>query len=198
MNIEKLSIPNKVLEELLSCIDRFQINTPYRLAHFLAQCSHESGNFQRVEENLNYSADALVKLFPIHFTKQEAELIYARNPEKIANRLYANRMGNGHELSGNGWKFRGRGYIQLTGADNYHELSMTVDDPDVFLNPSVVAEKYPLLSAGWFWSSRHLNAIADGGTDHTIIAAITKKINGGTIGLEDRINQFQKFYKELS
>ena len=172
-----------------------EINSKLRKAHFLSQCAHESGNFTFLSENLNYSADGLLKIFPKYFDKALA-LSYARNPQKIANRVYANRMGNGDEKSGDGWKFKGRGYIQLTGKNNYVAFGKAINE-DIAANPDLVATKYPLLSAAWFWSSNSLNALADKGADDASVTAITKRVNGGTIGLPDRIKHFKEYYTLL-
>lgn len=188
----KGNIPDSVYDELFDTATRFQLNSPLRIAHFLAQCSHESMGFSRKEENLNYSAERLIQVFPKYFNPDQAKL-YARNPVIIASRVYANRMGNREEDSGDGYRYRGRGYIQLTGHDNYKAFDLAVSD-DVVGNPDFVARKYPLFSAGWFWNSRKLNDLADLGADQQVVADITKKINGGYHGLEDRVNQFNKFY----
>lgn len=188
----KGNIPESVYEELFDTATRFNLNSPLRIAHFLAQCHHESMGFSRKEENLNYSAERLLQVFPKYFNPDQAKL-YARNPVIIASRVYANRMGNREEDSGDGYRYRGRGYIQLTGHDNYKAFDLAVSD-DVVGNPDFVAMKYPLFSAGWFWNSRRLNDLADLGADQQVVADITKKINGGYHGLEDRVNQFNKFY----
>lgn len=188
----KGKIPDIVYDELFDTATRFQLNSPLRIAHFLAQCHHESMGFSRKEENLNYSAERLLQVFPKYFNPDQAKL-YARNPVIIASRVYANRMGNREEDSGDGYRYRGRGYIQLTGHDNYKAFDLAVSD-DVVGNPDFVAMKYPLFSAGWFWNSRKLNDLADLGADQQVVADITKKINGGYHGLEDRVNQFNKFY----
>ncbi len=174
-------------------MDKFQINTPLRLCHFLAQCGHESGNFKAVNENLNYGAKGLRGVFPKYFPTDALAAEYERKPEKIANKIYGGRMGNGPEASGEGYKFRGRGYIQLTGKDNYSAFDKVVAE-DITANPDLVATKYPLLSAAWFWNSRKLNEIADKGATDAEVTAITKKVNGGTIGLDDRIKHFKEFY----
>lgn len=188
----KGNIPDHVYDELFDTATRFNLNSPLRIAHFLAQCHHESMGFSRKEENLNYSAERLLQVFPKYFNPDQAKL-YARNPVIIASRVYANRMGNREEDSGDGYRYRGRGYIQLTGHDNYKAFDLAVSD-DVVGNPDLVATKYPLFSAGWFWNSRKLNDLADLGADQQVVADITKKINGGYHGLEDRVNQFNKFY----
>jgi putative chitinase len=196
--IEKLSsvLQPIVMDELQSVIDKFSIDNPLRLAHFLAQASHESGGFQVIRENLNYSKDGLVTIFPKYFNGETA-IKYEKKPEQIANIIYASRMGNGNKESGDGWKFRGRGYIQLTGKDNYTLFNGFVDD-DILTDPDLVASVYPLLSAGWFWNKSSLNSIADIGDSVDVVTRITRRINGGTNGLQDRIKQFDKFYKLLT
>ena len=197
MDIQKLKghIPDTVLAQIPSVMEKFKIDTPLELAHFLAQCGHESGNFKAVSENLNYSADGLKKIFPKYFPGNLNES-YARKPEAIASRVYASRMGNGDEASKEGFKFRGRGYIQLTGKANYAEFDKFVED-DILANPDLVATKYPLLSAAWFFSKNKLNEIASKGTDDATVTAVTKRVNGGTIGLADRIKHFKEFYSLL-
>ena len=194
MDIQKLKghVPDTVIAQIPEVMEKFQINTPLRLCHFLSQCGHESGNFKAVNENLNYGAKGLLGLFKKYFPTEAKALEYERKPEKIANLIYGGRMGNGPEASGEGYKFRGRGYIQLTGQDNYSAFDKVVAD-DIVANPDLVATKYPLLSAAWFWNSRGLNAIADKGASDVEVTGITKKVNGGTIGLEDRIKHFKEF-----
>lgn len=189
MNIQKL--PSIIQKELPRIIDKYEINTPFRLAHFLSQCAAESGEFTIVRENLNYSVTGLLNTFKKYFKTSIDAAEYARQPERIANRVYANRMGNGDEQSGDGWKFRGRGYIQLTGHDNYISFDKEVVD-NLIINPDFVATKYPLESAGWFWSQKGLNKIAD--TDN--IESVTKLINGGLNGLDNRRKYLTK-YKSL-
>lgn len=197
LNLEKLKghIPDSVLSQIPDTAKRFNITTPLRLAHFLAQCGHESGGFKAVSENLNYSADGLKKIFPKYFPGALNES-YARQPEKIANRVYSARMGNGDEKSGEGWKFRGRGYIQLTGKSNYAAFDKFVDD-DILANPDLIATKYPLASAAFFFNNNKLWAICDKGADDATVTAVTKRVNGGTIGLADRIKHFKEYYSLL-
>lgn len=192
----KAHIPDAVLDQIPDCMDKFSINTPLRLAHFLAQCAHESMDFSALEENLNYSAEGLKKVFAKYFTGDLADS-YARQPEKIASRVYANRMGNGDEASKEGYKYRGRGYIQLTGKENYGKFATAIND-DVVSNPDWVKSKYPLLSAAWFWDTRTLNQLADQGSGDEVVKQVTRRVNGGTIGLNDRIQHFKKFYALLS
>ena len=198
MDLSKLKghVPDTVIAEIPLIGEKYAINTPLRLAHFLAQAGHESGGFKAVKENLNYSAEGLNKIFPKYFPTVEAAKAYARNPEKIANKVYGGRMGNGDEASGDGFKFRGRGYIQLTGKVNYTAFDTAVPE-DILANPDLVATKYPLLSAGWFWGKNNLNALADKGALPGDVTAITKRVNGGTIGLADRQKHFIEYYNLL-
>jgi putative chitinase len=199
MNLDKLKghIPDTVIGQIPGVMDKFQINTPLRLAHFLAQCGHESGGFKHTNENLNYSADGLKKIFPKYFAQAGLAESYARQPEKIASRVYGGRMGNGDESTKEGFKFRGRGYIQLTGKSNYSEFDKFVNE-DILANPDLVATQYPLLSAAWFFHKNGLNAIADKGADDATVTAVTKRVNGGTIGLPDRIKHFKEYYSLLA
>jgi putative chitinase len=162
-------------------------------AHFFGQCAHESGNFTVFTENLNYSADGLTKIFKKYFPTLAVAQGYARKPEKIANKVYANRMGNGPEASGDGWKFRGRGPIQLTGKSNYTAFSQDIDRDDVLTDPDIVATELAFESALWFFRKNGLLAIADRGVSTAIITQITKRVNGGTHGLNDRIAKTTKF-----
>ena len=199
MNLEKLKghIPDEVIAQIPGVQEKFAINTPLRLAHFLAQTGHESGGFKFKSENLNYSAEILRKVFPKYFPDILVAKQYERKPEAIASRVYGGRMGNGPEATKEGFKFKGRGYIQLTGKDNYKAFDATVDD-DILANPDLVATKYPLLSAAWFWNSRKLNAIADQGATDEVVTKITKLVNGGTIGLADRIKHFKEYNNLLA
>ena len=167
------------------------------MAHFLAQCGHESGGFRIAAENLNYSAKGLRGIFGKYFKTDAEAAAYERKPEKIANRVYASRMGNGAEASGDGFKFRGRGFIQLTGRDNYTAFGKAIG-VDIANNPDLVGTNYKLLSAAWFWSKNGLNKLADGGASDAVVTSITKRVNGGTIGLPDRIKHFNEFYKLLA
>lgn len=176
-----------VAESLGSACDRFGIDTPLRLAGFLSQCAHESVGFKVTQENLNYSAQALVRVFPKRFDGRQA-IEYQRQPERIANRAYADRMGNGPEASGDGWRFRGRGFIQLTGRTNYAAFGKALDE-DVLADPSAVASpRLAALSAAWFWQTHRLNELADAKD----VLGMTKRINGGTNGLEER----ERLYKQ--
>jgi putative chitinase len=199
MKLEALSkkLPANVMDEIPLIMEKFGIDNPLRLSHFLSQCAHESGNFKLVRENLNYSADGLRKIFPKYFPTIEVANKYARQPEKIANRVYANRMGNGDEASGDGWKFRGRGAIQTTGKDNYAAFDKFVDD-DILANPDLVATKYPLMSAAFFFHKNKLWDICDKGHTHDVVVAVTKRVNGGVIGLEERQKNFDFFHNTLA
>ncbi len=193
LKLEKLKghIPDAVIAMIPDTAAKFQINTPLRLAHFLAQCGHESGGFKATSENLNYSAKGLMGIFKKYFPTEALANAYQRQPQKIANRVYANRMANGDEASGDGYKFRGRGYIQLTGKDNYTRFGNAIGE-NILSNPDVVSGKYALLSAAWFWSNNGLNKLADGGATDAVVTTITKRVNGGTIGLADRIKHFKE------
>jgi putative chitinase len=190
-------IPDAVIAMIPDTAAKFQINTPLRLAHFLAQCGHESGGFRATQENLNYSAQGLNGIFKKYFPTAAAAAAYARQPQKIASKVYANRMGNGSEASGEGYKFRGRGYIQLTGKENYTAFGKSIGE-DILSNPDVVSSKYALLSAAWFFSKNGLHKMADSGASDAVVTQITKRVNGGTIGLPDRIKHFKEYYKLLA
>ena len=199
MNLDKLKghIPDAVITQLPDTIIKFELNTPLRLAHFLAQAGHESGGFKLVNENLNYGAKGLNSIFKKYFPTNDIALLYERKPEKIANIVYASRMGNGDKTSGEGWKFRGRGYIQLTGKDNYKAFDAVVTE-NILENPDLVATKYPLMSAGWFFHKNGLHKLADGGATDAVVTTITKRVNGGTIGLADRQKHFKEYYHLLA
>ena len=194
MNLDKLKghVPDKVIADIPTIVEKFQVNTPLRLAHFLAQCGHESGNFRLTQENLNYGTKGLLGLFKKYFKDEAKAKLYERKPEKIANLIYGGRMGNGVETTGEGWKFHGRGYIQLTGKDNYTAFGKAIS-VDICANPDLVATQYALASAAWFWSKNGLNTIADLGATDEVVTKITKRVNGGTIGLADRIKHFKEF-----
>jgi putative chitinase len=180
--------PSGLTAALNVVLPKYQINTPQRIAGFLAQCGHESAGFSVLAENLNYSADGLCKVFPKRFATVAAAQPYHRQPEKIANKIYCDRMGNGNEASGDGYKFRGRGAIQLTGKDNYTKfaksIGKTLDETVVYCECLEGA----ICSAAWFWDTNKLNVTADASD----IVAMTKKINGGTIGLDDRKKHYQE------
>ncbi len=194
MNYSNLNskLPLSVVAELPDVINKFKIVNPLRLAHFLAQCSHESGNFRLVRENLNYSAQGLRATFPKYFPTDALAQQYARNPQAIGNRVYANRMGNGDEKSGDGFKYSGKGYIQLTGKSNYKVFSDFIGE-DCVANPELIATKYPLTSAGFFFNKNGLWAICDRGDTSDVVKSVTKRVNGGLIGLNDRIHHFNQF-----
>ena len=195
--LEKLKghIPDAVIAQIPDTASRFGITNTLRLAHFLSQCGHESGGFKAVRENLNYSAKGLVGIFKKYFSPTLA-IAYERQPEKIANRVYAGRMGNGDEHSGDGYKYRGRGYIQLTGKENYTRFDATVPE-NIVADPDLVATKYPLASAAFFFNNNKLWAICDKGATPEVVTAVTKRVNGGTIGLADRNKHFNEYYNLL-
>jgi len=181
-------LPTEVFDQILDAIILYKIDTPLRLAHFLAQCHHESNGFRVVEENLNYSAKGLLKVFPKYFNEKSAEE-YEHNKVRIASRVYANRMGNGNEESQDGWKYRGRGYIQLTGKDNYTAFNYRLPE-DIVSNPDLVATKYPMLSAAWFWDHNKINDVID---NDASVYDVTRKVNGGLNGIEDRMQLFEHY-----
>ena len=199
LNLAKLKghIPDNVIAMIPDTAAKFGINTPLRLAHFLAQCGHESGGFRATQENLNYSAKGLMGIFKKYFPTLALAQAYERKPEKIANRVYGGRMGNGSEASGEGYKFRGRGYIQLTGKENYTAFGKAIGE-DIPSNPDKVASQYALLSAAWFFSKNGLHRMADEGATDSVVTKITKRVNGGTIGLADRIKHFKEYYHLLA
>ena len=199
LKLDKLKghIPDAVIAMIPDTAAKFQINTPLRLAHFLAQCGHESGGFKLTQENLNYSAKGLNGIFKKYFPTLESAVPYERKPEKIANKVYGGRMGNGAEASGEGWKFHGRGFIQLTGKENYTAFTKSIGE-DCIANPDLVASKYALASAAWFFNKNGLHKMADGGATDAVVTSITKRVNGGTIGLADRIKHFKEYYHLLA
>jgi putative chitinase len=199
LKLDKLKghIPDAVIAMIPDTAAKFGINTPLRLAHFLAQCGHESGGFRATQENLNYSAKGLMGIFKKYFPNASLAAQYERKPAKIAARVYGGRMGNGNEASGEGYKFRGRGYIQLTGKENYTAFGKSIGE-DILSNPDVVSSKYALLSAAWFFSKNGLHKMADSGASDAVVTQITKRVNGGTIGLPDRIKHFKEYYKLLA
>ena len=197
--LEKLKghIPDSVIAQIPDTAAKFNITTPLRLAHFLSQCGHESGGFKAVNENLNYSAKGLMGTFKKYFPTEDVAKRYERKPELIASKVYANRMANGDEASKDGFKFRGRGYIQLTGRDNYTRFAKFIGE-DTSSNPDLVATKYPLASAAFFFDSNKLWSICDKGADEATVTAVTKRVNGGTIGLSDRLKHFKEYYALLA
>lgn len=199
LNLHKLKgvIPNHVIQNIVSLLKSVDsnLNSELRLAHFLAQCAHESSLFTRVVENLNYSESGLLKVFPKYFTEEEAR-IFAMQPEAIANRVYAKRMGNGNEASGDGWKYRGRGYIQLTGKSAYKSFAKFVE-ADVVEQPELVSSHYALESAIYYFDANNIWQICDKGRDEKTVIRVSKAVNGGTIGIESRISYFVKFHDLL-
>lgn len=208
MQLDKI-VRQDLVVPLENTFKLFEIDSNLRAAHFLSQIMHESGDFKRVEENLNYrDVNRLVAIFKRDFdsnkdrqiTEEELEFAkqYVGKPEKIANFVYANQNGNGDEHSGDGWKYRGRGYIQLTGKYNYEKFAKfakldVLNNPDLLLLP-----ENALLSAGWFWDSNKLNIVADKGATDSIVEEVTKRINAGKVGLDDRIKRFYKVYNLLN
>jgi putative chitinase len=197
--LKKMHIGAEWVDALNETFERFQIDTPMRQASFIGQCGHECANFRVLEENLNYRAATLLKLFPRTprrawgFTPEEAAA-YERQPRKIANRIYGNRMNNRDEASGDGFRFRGRGCIQLTGSANYHHAGKALG-VDFIMDPDLVATpKYAAMTAGWFWNTQKINQYADVQDWVTM----TKRINGGTIGLDDRIKHIMQALQILS
>lgn len=199
LKLEKLKghIPDAVIAQIPDTAAKFGLNTPLRLAHFLAQCGHESGGFKVVNENLNYSAKGLMGIFKKYFPTAALAEQYQRKPEMIASKVYGGRMGNGPESTKEGFKFRGRGYIQLTGKDNYTAFGKAINE-DILSNPDKVATHYPLLSAAWFFTKNGLHKLADQGATDQVVTQITKRVNGGTIGLPDRIKHFKEYYHLLA
>jgi putative chitinase len=195
LNKLKGHLPEKVFEELPSTCAAFNIVTSLRLAHFLSQCAHESGHFKAVSENLNYSESGLKKIFGRYFPGELASE-YARKPEKIASRVYGGRMGNGDEPTGEGYKFRGRGYIQLTGKSNYTKFGNFIGE-DLVSNPDLVATKYALASAAFFFNKNNLWSICDKGSNESIVKEVTKRVNGGYNGLDDRLKNFNVYWNLL-
>lgn len=199
-------IPDAVLEQIPDTAAKFNITTELRLAHFLAQCAHESGGFKVVKENLNYSEGRMLVIFKSDFDTNHDRVLsesekkkakdLAHNPEKIANFVYANQNGNGNEASGDGYKYCGRGYIQLTGKVNYAAFNKLVKE-DIMTEPGLVATKYPLMSAAFYFNNRKLWDICDQGATSAVVKAVTLKVNGGTNGLTERLKYFQVFYNLL-
>ena len=186
--LKELHIGEQWVDALNATFERFDIMNPLRKAAFIAQCGHECGNFKMLEENLNYRAETLMKLWPKRFPTLDFANQYAKNPKKIANMVYANRMGNRDEASGDGYRFRGRGCIQLTGHANYYHAGQALGE-DFVMQPELVATPmYAALSAGFFWNTHKLNVLAD----NRDIKMMTKRINGGFIGLADRERHYNE------
>jgi putative chitinase len=171
---------------------RYKLNKN-RAAHFFAQTAHETGGFKAFSENLNYGAKGLSGVFRKYFPTEAAAKAYERQPQRIANRVYANRMGNGDEASGDGWRYRGRGALQLTGKSNYQLFSDYIDRPDVMTNPDLVATELCFESALWFFDNNKLWKICDQGVNDAAVVALTKRVNGGTHGLDDRTTRTRKY-----
>lgn len=188
-------IPDPVIAQIPDTAAKFNITNPLRLAHFLAQCSHESNEFTIVSENLNYSSKRLREIFSRYIPDPLIDS-YANNPVKIGSRVYANRNGNGDEASGEGYIYRGRGYIQLTGKNNYASFAKFIGE-DTVSNPDLVATKYPMASAAFFFDSNKIWPICDRGETAEVVTVVTKIVNGGTIGLPDRIKHFNDYYNVL-
>jgi len=188
-------IPDSVVSQIPDTAAKFNITTPLRLSHFLAQCGHESGGFKALVENLNYGSKGLLGTFPKYFNLTTATQ-YERKPEMIASKVYGGRMGNGPESTKDGYKFRGRGYIQLTGKDNYTAFDKFVTE-NIIESPDLVATKYPLMSAAWFFDKNKLWDVCDKGATTEVVTAVTKRVNGGVIGLVDRIKHFNEYYALL-
>ena len=169
------------------CLPDYDINTPRRVAAFIAQCAHESGNFRALKENLNYKWESLRRVFPKYFPTDEIAKAYAHNQEMIANRVYGGRMGNGPEETGDGFRYCGRGLIQLTGRLNYQAFADSIETPVDEIPHYLATFEGAVQSACWFWESNNLNQFADSGD----ILTMTKRINGGTIGLEDRKKHYE-------
>ena len=195
LNALKGHVPDAVLAQIPDTAAKFNITNPLRLAHFLAQCGHESGGWKATSENLNYSSKGLMGIFKKYFPTLQLAEQYARKPIAIASRVYGGRMGNGAEPTQEGYKFRGRGYIQLTGKDNYKAFDGFVPE-DILANPDLVATKYPLLSAAWFFSKNCLGKCTD--ASDAAVTSVTKCVNGGTIGLADRLKHFKEYYSLLA
>jgi putative chitinase len=195
LNLAGLSgkLPDFVIAQIPATAAEFGITTNLRLAHFLAQCALESTGFTATVENLNYSAGRIPQVFPKYF-KNVDPAAYAHNPQKLGSRVYANRMGNGDEASGDGFKFRGRGYIQLTGKNNYTSFSTFVGE-DCVANPDLVATKYPLASAAFYFNSNKIWAICDKGASDNVVTQVTKAVNGGTHGLAGAAAILQEVFR---
>ncbi|MCK5728350.1 MAG: glycoside hydrolase family 19 protein [Methylococcales bacterium] len=188
----KTCLPEHVFNQIPACLETFEINTPLRLAHFLSQCDYESANFSVTEENLNYSVIQLKRRFKKYFRNNLAKK-YAHQPEKIGARIYAGRIGNGSEATKEGAMYRGRGYIQLRGKSNYSAFNPKVDE-DILIHPALVAEKYALFSAAWYWNSCELNTIADEGANKCVVKKVTHKMTGGFSEIIERVQIFNKYY----
>ena len=192
--LQELGIDAKWLKPLEDTFAKYDISTPKRQAAFIGQCAHESNNFRNLEENLNYSAEGLMRTWNSRFPTLEIAQQYARNPEKIANKVYGGRAELGNTEEGDGWKFHGRGLIQLTGRSNVTVCGEALGIPFAETPELLLQPEYAALSAGWFWNKKNLNSLADSGDVETM----TKRINGGLIGLEDRKAKIAKALSVLS
>jgi putative chitinase len=197
MNINKMQLPIKVANYLPDVIVNYKINNNLRLAHFLSQVHYESAGFTATEENLNYSSNRLLKVFPKYFKTVNDTKKYAHQPALLASYVYGNRMGNGDESTCDGWTYRGRGYIMLTGKNQYASFDKSVDD-DIINNPDLVSTNYALISAAWYWDNRGLNNFADLGAGSNIVKKITAIINGGLNGYETRNKLFNFYFNILN
>ena len=192
--LQELGIDTKWLKPLEDVFAKYDINTPKRQASFIGQCAHESNNFKTLEENLNYSAEGLMRVWHSRFPTLEVAQQYARNPEKIANKVYGGRSDLGNTEDGDGWKFHGRGLIQLTGRANYTVCGEALGRPFAETPEMVLDPENATMSAGWFWNKKGLNSLADSGDVETM----TKRINGGLNGLDDRKAKIAKALSVLS
>ena len=192
--LQALGIDPKWLQPLEDTFAKYEINTPVRQASFIGQCAHESNNFRTLEENLHYSATALMRVWPSRFPDIDVANQYANNPEKIANKVYGGRADLGNVEDGDGWKFHGRGVIQLTGRSNYTVCGLALNKPFVELPQMLLEPENACMSAGWFWNKKGLNALADSGD----IETITRRINGGLLGLVDRKEKIAKALSVLN
>jgi len=191
-----LLVPNHLIDITSSVFDLYKINTVERCSHFLTQVIHESMRFRVKEENLKYSKEGLLFVFKKYFDEKTAKE-YEFKPEKIANRVYANRLGNGDEASGDGWKYRGRGFIQITGKANYEAITKDLH-VDYLNNPDLLLDdNHAMISAGWFWNKNNLNLLADQGVDNDTIVKVTRRVNGGSNGLSDRLKIFHEVFNKI-
>ena len=197
MLFECSDIPDLVMYSLNKISSEYAINSCLRAAHLLSQSAHESANFKITEENLNYSKERLMAVFPHYFSDLETAAKYAYNPEKLGNYVYANRMGNGAATTGDGYRYRGRGYLQLTGITNYRSFNRFVAYNNVVNQPDLVATDYPLTSAAWFFNCSGIWPICDKGATPATVEAVTRRVNGGINGLQDRIKLFNTIFSSL-
>ncbi len=197
MIFECPNISNSVIKELNEIGAEYGVNSALRAAHLLSQCAHESANFTKTEENLNYSKERLLVVFPHYFNDLDIAAQYEHNPEKLGNYIYANRMGNGPPCTGDGYRYRGRGYLQLTGVTNYRSFNRFIKNNNVVNSPELVSTLYPLVSSAWFFNCSSIWPLCDkGGTDEDI-KAVTKRVNGGVNGLAERSKLFKTIFSNL-